>query len=320
MKEKNIVVIGGGTGQGNILQGLKQFTNKITAIVTVADDGGGSGLIRNENKMLPPGDIRNCLIALSDLDELTERLMRHRYESGSIKNQSFGNLLILAYYEIFGDFEKSINYVGEKIGAKGKVVPSTIEHIRLVANLDNGSVVIGESNIAQMSIAQRSEIYTLELLPKKPKATNTAIEAIRNADIIVIGPGSLYTSIIANLLIPEIREEIIKSKAKKIFISNIMSENGETDNLDVLNHYEKIKKHTPDLLLDYIIVNTGTIEGEVKEKYENEKKKQVNFDERQNKIFENNGIKIISGDFVKITPIGHIIHDNIKIAKQIIEM
>ena len=214
---KKVVVIGGGTGQGNILEGLKKHTEKLTAIVTVADDGGGSGLIRNENRMLPPGDIRNCLIALSDMDLLTERLMRHRFKSGSIKNQSFGNLMILAYYEIFNDFEKSINYVGEKIGAKGKVVPSTREHIRLVASLENGSVVIGESNIAQMSIAQKSEISKLELLPTKPKATQSAIDAIREAEIIIIGPGSLYTRLFTIKVAegvyydkPEIWEKLVK--------------------------------------------------------------------------------------------------------------
>lgn len=317
---KKIVVLGGGTGQGNLLRGLKKFTDNITAIVTVADDGGGSGLIRNENRMLPPGDIRNCLIALSDTDPLTERLIRHRFESGSIKNQSFGNLLILAYYEIFQDFEKSINYVGERIGAKGKVVPSTREHIRLVANLENDNVAIGESNIASMAIAQRTEIRNLELLPTAPKATQSAISAILDADTIVIGPGSLYTSIIANLLIPEIAEAIIQSKAKKVFICNIMSEHGETDGLNAWGHFEKIRKHMPHIKLDYIFVNDEEIVGEVQKKYEDEFKFQIRFDEEQGEQFESIGIQVVRGDFAEITQIGHIVHDSLKVSERIVKL
>lgn len=319
MKRK-VVVLGGGTGQGNLLGGLKKYTQNITAIVTVADDGGGSGLIRNENRMLPPGDIRNCLIALADMDDLTEKLMRHRFESGSIRNQSFGNLLILAYFEIFGDFEKSINYVGESIGARGKVVPSTREQIRLVANLENENVAIGESNIAAMAIAQKTEIKNLELLPSSPKATQTAVDAILDAEIVVVGPGSLYTSIIANLLIPDIAQAIIQSKAKKVFISNIMSEHGETDNLDALNHLLKILQHTPLIQFDYIIVNTKPVEGEVLAQYEGELKFMVNFDDAQKQKLEEMGIQVICGDFVKITDIGHIVHDNEKLSQAIISI
>lgn len=319
MKRK-VVVLGGGTGQGNLLGGLKKYTQNITAIVTVADDGGGSGLIRNENRMLPPGDIRNCLIALADMDDLTEKLMRHRFESGSIRNQSFGNLLILAYFEIFGDFEKSINYVGESIGARGKVVPSTREQIRLVANLENENVAIGESNIAAMAIAQKTEIKNLELLPSSPKATQTAVDAILDAEIVVVGPGSLYTSIIANLLIPDIAQAIIQSKAKKVFISNIMSEHGETDNLDALNHLLKILQHTPLIQFDYIIVNTKPVEGEVLAQYEGELKFMVNFDDAQKQKLEEMGIQVICGDFVKITDIGHIVHDNEKLSQAIMSI
>lgn len=315
---ENIVVIGGGTGQGNLLEGLKKFTDNITAIVTVADDGGGSGLIRSENRMLPPGDIRNCLLSLSNTDELTEKLLRHRFESGSIKNQSFGNLLILAYFEIFKDFEKSIDYVGKIIGAKGKVVPSTREHIRLVAKLSNDNVVIGESNIANMSIMQKSEIKKLELLPSSPKATESALNAINNADKILIGPGSLYTSIIANLLIPEIREGIINSNAKKFFICNIMSERGETDGLDVFSHYNKIISHIEGLNVDFVLVNNKKIVGDVAEKYNEENKSQVLFDDIQRYKFNSLGVTIIEDDFAKVTDYGHIVHDSEKVSKVVL--
>ncbi|MGB5823739.1 MAG: gluconeogenesis factor YvcK family protein, partial [Proteocatella sp.] len=229
---KKVVVLGGGTGQGNLLRGLKKYTEYLSAIVTVADDGGGSGLIRAENRMLPPGDIRNCLISLSNMDPIMEKLMNHRFESGSLKNQSFGNLFLLALYEIFGDFEKAVDHISDMIGVKGSVIPSTNEQIRLVAHLQNGSVAVGESNIAPYCITEKTSIRKLELMPSKPRATQKALERISQADIIVIGPGSLYTSIIANLIIPEIAEAIINSSAKKIFICNIMTEHGETDSLD----------------------------------------------------------------------------------------
>lgn len=317
---KKIVVIGGGTGQGNLLKGLKDFAEDITAIVTVADDGGGSGLIRNENRMLPPGDIRNCLMALSNTDELTEKLIKHRFESGSIKNQSFGNLLILAYYEIFGDFEKSINYVGKIIGAKGRVVPSTMEHIRLVAKLKNENVAIGESNIASMAIAQKTEIESLELLPSHPKATESAVEAIKNADLVIIGPGSLYTSIIANLLIPDIATALEISKAEKVFICNIMSEHGETDNLDAFGHYSVLKKYIPDVKLDYVFVNTKEVTGDIKEQYNLENKHRVIFDNEQSEKFEKENVRVISGDFVKIVGNVHIVHDSISVSKEIVKL
>ncbi len=316
---KKIVVIGGGTGQGNLLNGLKKFTDKITAIVTVADDGGGSGLIRTESRMLPPGDIRNCLLALTDLDPLIEQLLRHRFVSGSIKNQNFGNLLILAFYEIFGDFEQAINYVGKMIGAKGNVIPSTIEQVRLVGKLKNDNVVVGESNIASTAISQMTEIKSLELLPSSPKATCSAIEAIRNADAIIIGPGSLYTSIIANLLIPEIGAALKESKAKKIFICNIMTEHGETDNFTPLEHVEKVLQYAPGIIIDYVIINNKKLESDATQLYEADEKFEVLPCNGEKDSIEKKGIKVIYADLAKVTEIGHIIHDADKTAKLIFE-
>lgn len=317
--DKKVTVLGGGTGQGNLLKGLKQYTKNISAIVTVADDGGGSGLIRTENRMLPPGDIRNCLLALSDTDDLTETLLRHRFESGSIKNQNFGNLLILAYYEIFGDFEESINYVGRSIGIKGKVVPSTMEHVRLVAQLENENVAIGESNIASMAVAQKTKIKKLELLPSTPQATKSAVQSILTSDVVIIGPGSLYTSIIANLLIPEIADAIRESKAKKIFVCNIMTEHGETDGFSPMDHIKKIQEHAPDIQFDYVLLNSQRIPQDVKERYEEDNKFEVCTTEDEQREIEQLGIKVINHDMVKVTEIGHIIHDNEKVAQIIFE-
>lgn len=318
-KSKKVVVIGGGTGQGNLLHGLKNYTDNITAIVTVADDGGGSGLIRSENRMLPPGDIRNCLLALSNLDPLFERLLRHRFESGSIKNQNFGNLLILAFYEIFGDFEKSIEHVGEIIGARGTVIPSTPEHVRLVGNLENDNVAIGESNIASMAIAQMTKIRSLELLPSAPKATTTAVKSILNADVVIIGPGSLYTSLMANLLIPEIAEAIKETKAKIIFVCNIMTEHGETDKFSPFDHINKIMDHVPNLVIDYTLINDKRIGEQVRNEYAKDHKFEVVLDKEERKKIEDMGIKVLSGDFLKVTDFGHIIHDADKVSKVIFE-
>lgn len=317
---KNIVVIGGGTGQGNLLRGLKKYTESLTAIVTVADDGGGSGLIRAENRMLPPGDIRNCLISLSNMDPIMEKLMSHRFESGSLKNQSFGNLFLLALYEIFGDFEKSIEHISEMIGVSGTVTPSTQEQIRLVATLENDSVAVGESSIAPMCIMEKTSIKKLELLPSKPKASTKALERIANADIIVIGPGSLYTSIIANLLIPEIAEAIVNSKAKKLFIANIMSEEGETDNLTLYGHLSKILNHVPNLKIDYMLVNNQIIGEKNKERYLEEHKTQIQLDDGQRAKIEALGVKLIEENIITVSELGQVMHDSEKVASLVLKL
>lgn len=313
--KKKIVVLGGGTGQGNLLRGLKKYTDYLSAIVTVADDGGGSGLIRAENRMLPPGDIRNCLISLSNMDPIMEKLMNHRFASGSLKNQSFGNLFLLALYEIFGDFEKAVEHVSDMIGVKGSVIPSTNEQVRLVANLENGSVAIGESNIAPCCIIEKTAIRKLELMPSKPRATKKALDRIAQADIIVIGPGSLYTSIIANLIIPEISEAIINSNAKKVFICNIMTEEGETDSLDCYGHLEKILNHIKTLKIDYMLINNESIETEILLRYEQEHKKPVIVDDEQRNKIKAMGIDIVEENLLKISELNQVMHDSEKVAR-----
>ncbi|WP_036931564.1 gluconeogenesis factor YvcK family protein [Proteocatella sphenisci] len=319
-KDLNIVVLGGGTGQGNLLRGLKKHTKSLSAIVTVADDGGGSGLIRAENRMLPPGDIRNCLVSLSDMDPIMEKLMDHRFESGSLKNQSFGNLFLLALYEIFGDFEKAVDHISGMIGVNGCVIPSTNEQIRLVAKLDNGSVAIGESNIAPTCITEKTFIKKLELIPSKPGASKKAIEKISEAEIIVIGPGSLYTSIIANLIIPEISEAIIKSKAKKVFICNIMSEEGETDRLDSYGHLEKIIDHVKTIKIDYMLINNKMIDNVILERYDKENKHPVYADDEQRVKIQELGVQIIEDNLLKVSGTGQIVHDSEKVAKILLDI
>lgn len=318
--EMKIVVLGGGTGQGNLLRGLKKYTESISAIVTVADDGGGSGLIRAENRMLPPGDIRNCLISLSNMDTIMEKLMNHRFESGSLKNQSFGNLFLLALYEIFGDFQKAVDHISDMIGVKGSVIPSTNEQIRLVATLENDTVAIGESNIAPYCIIEKTSIKKLELIPSKPKATQKALERISQADIIVIGPGSLYTSIIANLIIPEIAESIINSSAKKVFICNIMTEQGETDSLDCYGHLIKILNHVKNLNIDYMLINNKDIDTSILKRYEEENKRPIIIDDDQRAKINAIGVKIIEDNFLKISELNQIMHDSEKVAKILLDI
>lgn len=316
----NIVVLGGGTGQGNLLRGLKKHTESLSAIVTVADDGGGSGLIRAENRMLPPGDIRNCLVSLSNMDPIMEKLMSHRFESGSLKNQSFGNLFLLALYEIFGDFEKAVDHISDMIGVKGSVIPSTNEQVRLVATLDNGNVAIGESNIAPSCITQKTFIKKLELIPSKPSASCKAVERIADADIIVIGPGSLYTSIIANLIIPDISEAIINSRAKKVFICNIMSEEGETDRFDCYGHLEKITDHVKNLKIDYMLINNKIIESDILERYDREHKHPVYVDDSQRAKIRELGVQIIEDNLLRVSETGQIMHDSEKVARILLDI
>lgn len=315
MGKKKIVVLGGGTGQGNLLRGLKQEEEfDLTAIVAVSDDGGGSGTIRTEMKMLPPGDIRNCLISLSNMDPTMEKLMNHRFRYGSLKNQNFGNLFLLALNEIFGDFQIAIDQVSEMISVKGKVVPATLVEIRLVSTLANGNVVIGESAIGPTCLTQQSKIEKMEIIPRNPEANPIAINKIHEADLIVIGPGSLYTSLIPNLLIPEIQLAIKESKVPKIYICNLMTENGETHHLNIYQHVQVLQE-IMDCRLDYVVLNNHSISKEAKDNYRREEKRflyaQIEDIVKINQL----GIQTIRGDFVIETEYGAIMHDSEKVSK-----
>ncbi len=234
----NIVAIGGGTGLATLLNGLKRYSSRITAIVTVADDGGSSGILRREMGVQPPGDIRNCLAALSNEEPLLTRLFQYRFSAGSgLEGHSFGNLFLSALTAITGNFETAITASSRVLAVQGSVVPATNVDVRLWAELENGQRIEGESAIGKAP----SPIIRIGCLPERPPALPRAIEAIANADLILLGPGSLYTSLLPNLLVPELVEAVQLSNAPKLYICNLMTQPGETDGLDVTGHLRAIE-------------------------------------------------------------------------------
>jgi len=265
----NLVAIGGGTGLSSLLAGLKVrvgkrdsdecWINNLSAIVTVSDDGGSSGRLREELQMLPPGDIRNCMIALSEDSTLLSRLFRHRFRGdGDLGGHSFGNLFLAALTEVTGDFVEAVRLSSEVLASKGHIFPATINDVRLVAELADGSVVRGETQIS----ASRSEIRSLRLEPEQCLPLPEALAAIRTADVITVGPGSLYTSILPNLLVARVAKAIGKARATKIFICNLMTQPGETDQYTARQHLETVKKYAPEIHFDFVVVNSRPINEE----------------------------------------------------------
>lgn len=250
-----IVAIGGGSGLSVLLQGLKEFTSNITAIVTVADDGGSSGRLRNQFNMPPPGDIRNCLVALADEPMMSDLFQFRFQEAGELEGHSFGNLFILAMLKVTGDFEKAIKGSSKILSIRGRVVPSTLKKVTLVALHKDGSETAGESNISKTAVP----IEKLYMKPDGAVATEDAIQAIQNADGIVIGPGSLYTSILPNLLIDDLADALARSPLPKVYICNVMTQPHETDHFTAFNHVNTIVEHTRPDLLTHVIVNNGRI-------------------------------------------------------------
>ena len=266
-KEPAMVVIGGGTGLSTLLRGLKRHTEKITAIVTVADDGGSSGRIRSELGIPPPGDIRNTLVALANTEPLMEQLFQYRFDWGEgLQGHSFGNLFIAAMTDITGDFEEAIRTSSQVLAVRGQVLPSTLTSVTLRAEYADGSTTTGESLIPQSGKAIRS----VSLEPEDCQPVEEAIAAIDSADAIILGPGSLYTSVLPNLLVPAIRKAVVESTAPKIYICNVMTQAGETDGYKASHHVRALLEHVGPGLIDYVIVNTGTIPAHLLERYRQE--------------------------------------------------
>ena len=266
-KAPEIVVIGGGTGMSTLLKGMKELTRKLTAIVAVSDDGGGSGVLRNEMGILPPGDIRNCILALANAEPLMQQLLNYRFTAGSLRGQSFGNLFLAALDEVCGSFEEAVRRMSEVLAITGRVLPVTTSDVYLKAELENGSEVLGESKIFHFKQIQSCRISRVSLVPANATPFPDAIVAIRNADMIVLGPGSLYTSVIPNLLVPGISEEIAKARAFKLYCCNVMTEYCETDDYTASEHLEALIKHSCPGIVDAMLVNTGAFPEEVVNKY-----------------------------------------------------
>jgi uncharacterized cofD-like protein len=248
-----VVAIGGGTGLSSLLRGLKTYTSNLSAIVTVADDGGSSGRLRDEYRILPPGDFRQCLVALADAEPLMKQLFDHRFKEGSLDGHAFGNLFIMAMADVTGNFEQALRESGKVLAVKGTIVPSTLQDVTLVASI-NGRSVEGESTIPK----QKQPISHVFLKPDGVQVNPEAAQAILNAELIIVGPGSLYTSILPNLLVEGMVEAIKASPALKLYICNLAAQPGETDGYGVDDYLRVIREHVGANLFDFVLVNSNT--------------------------------------------------------------
>ena len=265
-----VAVIGGGHGLSTMLRGLKNYTENLTAIVTVADDGGGSGRLREDLKMPPPGDIRNCMEALANTEPLMSDLMHYRFTEGTLAGQSFGNLFLAALNGISPSFDVAVSRMSEVLAITGRVLPVTTADVQLQAELENGAKVTGESKIFWYKKTQGCRIRQVRLLPEHPDALPEALAAIEDADMIVLGPGSLYTSIIPNLLVNGIVDAIMDSDALKIYVCNIMTQDGETEGYTVSDHIAAIFKHSAPGLFNLCLTNSSAIPEGVAQRYAEE--------------------------------------------------
>ena len=252
---KKVVVIGGGTGNFVVLRGLKQYNLDLSAVVSMADDGGSTGILRDELGVLPPGDVRQCLVALSDSSRLMRSLMNYRFENGGLQGHSFGNLLLSALEKVTGSFEKAVEEAGKILSIKGKVIPVTTHQTRLKMILKSGKVLEGES---QVYVSQEIEQgYSSIYLEPFAKADAHAIDEIMNADVVILGPGGLYTSLIPNLLVEGIPKALRDTQAKKVFVVNLMNKKGQTTHFKVSDHLRELQRFIGKDVFDHILINNG---------------------------------------------------------------
>ena len=311
-KGARIVVVGGGTGLSTLLHGLKEYTNNITAIVTVSDDGGSSGRLRQEFGVLPPGDIRNCLVALADAEPLMGKLFQFRFGEGTeFSGHSFGNLFITAMSKVTGDFDAAIKESSKILKISGSVLPSTLDKVTLIAEHTDGSETAGESKITENGIP----IKRIRLKPVNCKPTEEAVSAIKKADAIVLGPGSLYTSIMPNLLVGRIYHEILSSKAVKMYVCNVMTQKGETDDYKASDHLKAIIEHTSPGIVDYCVVNTAGIPDDMIKKYRSEGAHPVVPDSENLKKMK---CKVVEAHIIDARD--YVRHDSAKLAKILIDL
>jgi len=300
-----VVAIGGGTGLSTLLKGLKrytvrateippegQFISDLTAVVTVSDDGGSSGRLRRELGMLPPGDVRNCLVAVSEDENLISKLFQYRFSSsGDLEGHNFGNLFLAALTAMTGDFAVAVKQASEILATRGHILPATSANVQLEAIMDDGSHVLGETRIN----ASQRRIVELQTVPAHPEPLPQTLEAIAHADIITMGPGSLFTSLVPNLLVRGIPEAIANSRAVRIFICNLMTEANESLNMTASDHIKAIYDHSPAWIFDYALVNTAPVSAGMRERYAEEHAEQVQADIA---AIEQLGVKCIPGNFI----------------------
>ncbi|MCQ2009197.1 YvcK family protein [Sporolactobacillus sp. STSJ-5] len=310
---KKVVAIGGGTGLPAVLRGLKKYPVDITAIVTVADDGGSSGKLRNELQIPPPGDIRNVLVSLSDIEPMFEQLLQHRFKTDSgLNGHSLGNLLIAALTSITGDFVKGVRELSRILNVHGQVLPAADQMIALGAVMSDGSIVEGESHIPEVN----KRIERVFLKPADIQPLPESVRAIRDADLITFGPGSLYTSVIPNLLVPELADEIARSKARKVYVCNVMTQKGETDHFTASEHIKAIHRHVAHPFIDTIIVNSRPIKVDLLKRYAAEESEPVQIDWEQ---LNDLGIDVIHAPLIK-TAGGVVRHDEEVVGRMLMSL
>lgn len=315
-----IVVIGGGTGLSVLLRGLKKNSGlHISAIVTVADDGGGSGMLRKDLGMLPPGDVRNCILALADEEDIMEQLLQYRFGNGRLKGQNMGNLFIAALTDIYGDFELAVEKLHDILRIKGKVVPVTSEDVTLCARLKNGKIIRGESKIPKAVSKMESPIEEVFLEPSGVQPLNSAVEAIMNADMIVLGPGSLYSSIIPNLLVGGISDAIRSAGGMKVIVCNVMTQAGETDDYTVVDYVDAIEKYLGSGVAEYILINDHICQPEELNAYICRGTRQMCAGNGEREILAQRGITVIESNLIDISD-GMVRHDADRIANILLTM
>ena len=305
-----VVTIGGGTGLSVLLRGLKKYPLEITAIVTVADDGGSSGKIRSDMNIPSPGDIRNVIAALSDVEPYLEKMFQYRFDSGEVKGHPVGNLMIAAMTDIHGDFSTAVKVMSRILNVRGTVLPTTNDIATLDAVLSDGEIIRGESSITKAG----GVIDHVYITPSRVKPNEDVLKAIEEADYIIMGPGSLYTSIIPNLVISNVSEKIRESKAKKIYVCNVMTQHGETDNYSVCDHIVAINKHVEENIFDLVIANSREFDDSILSKYHKEKQEPVKIDHEK---IEALGIKLIKNNDVGIVDNNTIRHNADKVSELI---
>ncbi|PID79594.1 MAG: hypothetical protein CSB19_02160 [Clostridiales bacterium] len=314
-----VVVIGGGSGISVILRGLKQYTEHISAIVTVADDGGSSGVIREDLGMLPPGDIRNCIVALSEAEPLMARLMQHRFKSGQFAGHSLGNMIIAGLTDMQGSFDEALANIHDIFAVTGRVLPVSLDDIVLYAKLEDGNVVRGESNIPNVVKWNKTAIDKVFIDPADAKAYPESVTAILDADLVLIGPGSLYTSIMPSLLMPEIKTALCQTAAKVVVSMNLMTQPGETDAMTVGDHLDVLIDRIGADTIDYLLVNNQTVSSAAAERYAKKGAHLLKFSAPERSRISALGIKIVEGDFLEEYA-GYVRHDAAKFSQQVLNL
>jgi uncharacterized cofD-like protein len=322
-----VVAMGGGTGLSTLLRGLKHYApppgsaqpegylsliSDLAAVVTVTDDGGSSGRLRKDFNMLPPGDLRNCMVALSEDEHLLSRLFSHRFKSGAgLEGHSFGNLFVIALTELTGDFAEAVRLAAEILATRGHIYPATTANVSLAAQMDDGEIVRGETNIT----ASRKQIVELTMDPPDATPLPETLEAIANAHLITVGPGSLFTSVITNLLVQGIPDAMASARGVRVYICNLMTQANESLHLTASQHIERIYEHAGRPIFDYALINTGDVSEELRQRYATEGAEQILPDIDR---IEAMGIRCITGDFAAEGDV--LRHDADRVAAQVLRL